>query len=483
MTRLSDRQIFWLLICGTAFVRVAMGWALGLGIDESYMVSAGRTLQLGYFDHPPLSWWLSSGIAHLTGSEAAWVVRLPFIALFAVSTALMWRLGTLLVSAEAGKWGAIAFNLAPVFGVTSGGWVLPDGPLDCTLLGMAVCLVHALRGRGLAWWLATGMLAGLALLSKYSAGLTLAGGFAYLLTQREHRGWLARGGPWLAVGICLLVFSPVVWWNATHGWASFAFQGGRAVAARLNLLGPFAALGGQSLFLLPWIWLGLVIAWAGAIRRGPSAWQGWLLACLAAPPIILFTLVALWSRNVLFHWAAPGYLFLFPLLGGRLVEWRNTRWIARAVPASFALVGTVLLALALAVRLNPIAFPNDPALQGIDWTPLKAALAERGLLNMAIAAPSWADTGKLDYALGGAPRVFCLNVDCRQYRFADDANRLLGMDVLIIAPRQSSSKLQQDYEHLFDRIETLPPVLLRIPGYAPRPFALIFGHRLRSWTY
>lgn len=461
-----------------------MAAALGLGIDESYMVAAGRELRLGYFDHPPLSWWLSSGIARLTGSEAAWVVRLPFIALFAVSTALMWRLGSLLISPEAGKWAAIAFNLAPVFGLTTGGWVLPDGPLVCALLGMAVCLTHALAGRGPGWWLATGLLAGLAMLSKYSAALTLAGGFVYLLTQPDHRRWLARPGPWLAVALCLLVFSPVVVWNAANGWASFAFQSGRAAASRFNPAGPPTALAGQSLFLLPWIWLGLVIAWAGAIRQGPAHWQTWLLVCLATLPILLFTVVALWSRNVLYHWAAPGYLFLFPLLGERLARWRRTSpWVRRAVPATFALVAAALLLVAAEVRLNLLGLPRDPALQAIDWTALKPELARRGLLDIAVAAPNWADAGKLDYALGGSPRVACLNVDCRQYRFGRAQDVLIGRDVLIIVPRQAPMRVMGEYGPLFDRIELLPPLRLDLPHRPVVDFPLLLGHRLKAWTY
>ena len=50
----------------------------------------------------------------------------------------------------------------------------------------------------------------------------------------------------------------------------------------------------------------------------------------AFTPILLFTAVSLWSRNVLFHWAAPGYLFLFPLLGAWL-----DRKPARAASAVF----------------------------------------------------------------------------------------------------------------------------------------------------
>ena len=172
-----------LLILGTTALRLAFGAALGLGVDESYMVASGRVLSLGYYDHPPASWWLSWGAAHLFGSEAPIVVRLPFIALFALSTWLMYRLGAAIADARAGLWAAVLLNLSPVFGVTTGTWVLPDGPLDCALLGAALCLVHALERGTLAWWLGAGICAGLALLSKYSAVLTMAGGALYLLIE------------------------------------------------------------------------------------------------------------------------------------------------------------------------------------------------------------------------------------------------------------------------------------------------------------
>ena len=96
-------RLLWLLIVGTTALRIAFGAALGLGVDESYMVASGRVLSLGYFDHPPAAWWLSWGAAHLFGSEAAIVVRLPFIALFALSTWLMYRLGAAIADARAGS--------------------------------------------------------------------------------------------------------------------------------------------------------------------------------------------------------------------------------------------------------------------------------------------------------------------------------------------------------------------------------------------
>ena len=93
------------LILATLLARLLFAAALGLGIDESYMVAAGRKLQLSYFDHPPIAWWMAWAAAHLTGSESAVVVRLPFIALFAVTTFLMYRVTSASFSPAAGLMG------------------------------------------------------------------------------------------------------------------------------------------------------------------------------------------------------------------------------------------------------------------------------------------------------------------------------------------------------------------------------------------
>src|SRR5947209_10751033 len=293
------------LILATFLARLLFASALGLGIDESYMVAAGRKLQLSYFDHPPIAWWTAWAAAHLTGSESPIVVRLPFIALFAVTTFLMHRLTSALFSPQAGFWAAVVLNLAPLFGISSASWVLPDGPLLAALLGAAVCLVAALRSKGRAawgWWLGTGMCAGLALCSKYSAALTIIGAVGFLLTEPRCRRWLAQPQPWAAGLVASVIFLPVLIWNAEHDWVSFLFQAGRAESG-FHPLGPIATLAGAAVFLLPWIWAPLVASGFLALRRGPSDRQRWLLVCLAAPPLILFSAASL-RGNVLFHWTA-----------------------------------------------------------------------------------------------------------------------------------------------------------------------------------
>ncbi len=471
------------LILGTFLVRLIFAAALGLGIDESYMVAAGRQPQLSYFDHPPLAWWLAWAATHLAGSEAAIVVRLPFIVLFALTTGLMYRLTAALWGARAGLWAAVVLNLIPVLSVTAGSWVLPDGPLMAALLGAALCLILALPANGRAgwgWWLGAGTCAGLALMSKYSAILTLCGAFIFLLSEPGGRRWLRRPQPWVAALVAGFLFAPVLVWNARHGWISFRFQGARA-AQGFHPLGPLLTTAGGALYLLPWVWLPLLLCGWHALRRGPRDEGRWLLLCLAAPPIVFFTVVSLWSR-VLFHWAAPGYLMLVPLLGEAIAR-RNghRRWIAAT--AALVLFGMALVASEVRLDWLPPIGGRDPALAAVDWTSLRADLAARGLLDrpgLVVAATRWLDAGKIDYALGGRLPVVCLGDDPREYGLIAPVARYAGRDVLIVAPKVAPAEIAASYGRLFASIETLAPSSVRHDGRAALPLPLYLGRHLHS---
>jgi 4-amino-4-deoxy-L-arabinose transferase-like glycosyltransferase len=466
--------------------------ALGLGIDESYMVAAGRKLQLSYFDHPPIAWWMAWGVTHLTGSESALVVRLPFIALFVLTTFLMYRVTAALFDPEAGLWAAVVLNMAPVLGITVGSWVLPDGPLFAALLGALFCLISALRSQGHAawgWWLAAGACAGLALCSKYSAALTLVGVVAFLVTEPTSRRWQMRPHPYVSGLVTLVVFLPVLVWNAGNGWVSFLFQGGRAGGA-LHPFGPIVALAGQAAFLLPWIWVPLM--WCGlvALRRGPSDRERWLLVCLAAPPILLFTTAALWG-NPLFHWAAPGYLMVVPILGEAIARrWQTSRlvriWLATT--AAFVIVAVVFVA--SEVRFNwlyglfeELRAARDPNVDVVDWTSLQTELDSRGLLDrpgLVVAALKWHEAGKIDYALGGHIPVICLCSDPRQYGLTANPDDHAGADVLIFAPRRSLAQIESQFAGRFDSIELIAPAAVMHAGRIAMELPLFIGHRLHK---
>src|SRR4051794_25650763 len=467
-----------LLVGATTLIRILFAATTGLGVDESYMVAAGRVLSLGYFDHPPASWWLSWGAAHLFGSEHPVVVRLPFILLFAVSQVLVWRIGCLVANARAGFWAAVALNLSPVFGITTGSWVLPDGPLDAALLGAALCLLRALSAgdRSWGWWFGAGLCAGLAVFSKYTAVLPVGGAFLFLLASPAHRRWLARPQPYAAALVVLLVFSPVLAWNATHHWASFAFQGDRAVGLRFRPFEPVATLAGEALFVLPWIWLPLMLVFAGAFRRN-APWTHLLLACLAAPPIVLFALVSAWSsQRVLFHWAAPGYLMLFPLLGELIARHVVRPWVRRLIIATAVLELAAVATIALQIQFDWLGgslaavMRRDPTDEGLDWRSVRQDLDARGLLPAGgiAAALNWRDAGKLGYALGPDTTMLCLNRDSRQFGFTAPVGAFQGRDVVVLLPDPADRGVEEA-KRWFDNVEMLPESSVRLRGRVLRP--------------
>jgi 4-amino-4-deoxy-L-arabinose transferase-like glycosyltransferase len=438
------RAVLALILAG-ALVRLALAGVLGLTVDESYTVAISRSLSLSYFDHPPLHVWLVGLWARLSGSNQPLMLRLPDIVMFAASTWLMYRLTAALFGEGAGLWAAVSLNLAPLFTINAGLGVVPDAPLVLFALLAALCFSHALllpaapRAAPL-WLIAAGVAMGLALLSKYTAVFPLAAFFFYLLSCRPRS--LLQPAPWLAALLVLILFTPVLVWNHTHAWASFAFQGGRAAPASFSLARAAASFAAQLLYLLPWIAAAALYALARALRRGPADARGWLCACLSLGPITVFSLLALWAR-VLPHWAAIGWLFTLPLLGERLgaLEAQRPRLVRGLAAGSAALL--VALAALLGAqtatggpgRLFPELAAHDPTLDALDWRELNTLAARLGLARrgVVVATVSWIDAGKADYALGGTLPVLCLSRDPRHFAYLNDPAAFAGRDALIVA--------------------------------------------------
>jgi hypothetical protein len=465
------------LIALTALLRVGLAAALGLSVDESYTVAISRQLAPSYFDHPPLHVWLVGLAARLTGSERPLVLRLPDIGLFALSTWLMFLLTARHYGERAGFWAALAFNLAPLFTLNAAGGILPDGPLVLFALLAVLCFMRALPWAAgpppswrLAWMLAAGGALGLALLSKYTALLTAASLAIYLLSCRPRL--LATGAPWLATLVVVILLTPVLEWNAAHDWASFAFQGGRARPVAFSPGRALLDCSAQLLYVLPWTALALLLELGRALRRGPADPVAWLFACLAVLPIGAFTLVGFWTQ-ALPHWAAVGWLFAFPLLGAGLVrlEARRPRLPGRLAAASgvFVLVLAALWTsqadLGWLERLAPGFARHDPTLDLLDWTALRPVVRERraGNPELVVAAVSWIDAGKADYALGGAVPVLCLSPDAREFGVERPLRSFTGRDALIVAAAGRADWLELAAPH-FRRIVPAADVVLTRGG-------------------
>lgn len=408
---------------GTA-LRLILAAVTGPGLDETYIAVVSRDVAWGYVDHPPLAMWLAALARWTTGSEAIFILRLPFIALFAATTVLVYALADTLFGRTAALPAALALSLTPIVSIYFGTFVLTDGPFVFFLAAAAYCQARALyeeRGRSV-WWLATGALVGLALLSKYTAVFFPLGVGLFLLTQSRFRRWLLRPAPWLALALAAAIFAPVVVWNAAHGWVSFVFQGGRAEPGlSFEPLRLMVNLAIQSFYFFPPIWVGLLITLGVGFKAGPRNDRSWLIVWLAVIPIAFFALVWLVAQddNKGFHWAAAGFLMLYPLYGHLIAERGRThpgeaRWWFGASAAVQAIVTVLYLTHATTgwmQRFMPDPGRDEILAEQADWSALRTDLYRRGMLDparYAVVATDWHHCVRLDYALAGALPVACI---------------------------------------------------------------------------
>lgn len=462
----AGRAVGWLIAVSGA-VRLAWAGWIGPGNDEAYYSLFATHLDWAYFDHPPaVGWVVAAGLALAGPGPSVLGLRLGFVAMFAGSTWAMYRLGARLYGERAGAFAALALNLSAYHTAAVGAFALPDGPLLFFWLLTLDRLVAALQApkARIVPWVWVGLAWGGAMLSKYHA-IFLPLGFAlYLAVEPSTRRWIGKPGPYLAAAIGWLVFAPVIVWNARNGWASFAFQGERALGGTGFRPDSLAiALFGPALYLTPWIFAGLVAAGLGRAPGGGPRWAARFSECAAVVPLLAFGLVAC-TRPVLPHWSLVGFVPLFPRLGAAWaarVE-ANPARMARRLRGMAAVVVAVAAAIGLQANrgaLGPVDPRSDPTVDLFGWDQVAEELGRRGLLRPGGAflfTGAWYHSGQLAFATRGGPvPVLCYNAgDARGFARWTRPEDWSGRDGILVAVDRRSIE-PGIYERWFARIEPI----------------------------
>jgi 4-amino-4-deoxy-L-arabinose transferase-like glycosyltransferase len=379
--------VFWAIAIGAA-VRLVLVDFVPLGMDEAYHVDWARHLQPCYLDHPPAVAWLVALPLRFLGSSPL-ALRLPALVLQTLALAL----AASLVRARAGDRAALAIVLglqaAPLFSAGAA-LMVPDAPLALAWVGTFWALRRALD-RSPAWFLAAGAFLGLGALSKLTAGLLGLAVLAGLLATRDGRRLLATPWPWLGAVLALAVASPVLLWNAAHGWPSFTFQASHGLAGRdFSSLRLLASLGGQIAYLSPVLMvISAAAAWRALLERRDALQAA--LAFAALPVAAFFTLSAAFTPGALPHWPAPAWLsaLLLVCLSGAAAGrfWRGALWVGFGEIAAGLLVLFTLLAV-------PLPFQHGPLDELVGWR--EGAAAARAVAGDArLAVGHWMHLGQL----------------------------------------------------------------------------------------
>jgi Dolichyl-phosphate-mannose-protein mannosyltransferase len=477
-SRVTARHALWALIGVSTILRLVWAAGLGAAFDEPYYFQYIQHPALSYFDHPPMVALVGALGLTLTGDPfSVFGLRLGFILLFAGSTWLIARLTARFYGPTAGVFAALALSASGYFGMAVATIAQPDGPLLffwlLTLDRLAVALDDPDR---MVPWLGVGIAWGGAMLSKYHAVLLPAGALLHMVFWPQARRCLRKPGPYVAAAIGLMLFTPVIAWNAAHNWASFLFQGGRASVShqlRLDQLG--AALGAEALFLFPWLWIGMVLLLVKLIWRGPRVWdqsESFLIS-QAAPALVLFHAIAA-QRRIMPYWPLFGFIALMPLLGRAWAEGLKTRPAGqRRRIIAIALFPVLLASLASAQArfglfedsqgrlLGLVAPKHDPNADRACWDQVASELERRGLLTDSrtfLFTDSWERSAGLALAMRDKAPVVCYHhLEARSYSFWSRPEEWVGRDGIFVETVRVPGALAH-YDQFFARYEPIGTV-------------------------
>lgn len=463
-------KAFLILLITTAVFRLFYIRWVELAPDEAYYYTWSRSLQWGYYDHPPMVGFLIRIFTAL-GGQGEFGVRWGWAVMGALLTFLLYRLGTKMFNSErAGFYAALLMNMS-LLGSTGSVIVTPDEPQGLFWVLAVFSVYKAVEGKDPHWWYLTGVWFGLGLLSKYTMILLAPCIFLFLLSSTEGRKWLWRKEPYLAFILGLLIFSPVIFWNAKNDWISFRFQISHGLeikkGAGLKDFGEY--WGGQAGVVTPLLFLALIWAMVkSAIAGFGQRKNTFLLLFWTSAPILFFFAFTSLRTKVEANWPALAYFSALVALAGIVSKewpgWKKARKGFAWAAVLSALLVTFLAHLQPIYAVVPIQAKEDPTSQLYGWRILGERIKEvaRSMereRDIFLLTPHYQLVGEGMFYTQGEYRAY-------QWDAPQRINNLSGVNAPPVGSQaifftEGVNELPKDLEPLFDSCEKLEPLIVR----------------------
>lgn len=335
----------WLLLLGNAAVTPPQD-----NIEQTVWL---RSLQWGYYKHPPLPTWLAAGAAAL-GGLGPWPIYVLGAVCTLASMLVAWQL---LRESCGGAFARVALLAMLCITFYNGRLYYFNhnvAMMPC-IAGMAWASWRLTQRPRLVTWAVLGLCAGLGMLSKYQ---TAVAGACVLLWWLHIRGWghpVHRTGLWLGGAVAALVFLPHVVWLWQHDFAPLHYAENTSLGVGLS---PLARLRHTLLWLADWLlnrpilaWLVLGAAWWG--QRGsvqddregtPPEARNFLLLWGVAPALMMALLGLGLGTDLQLQWLTAFSLWTVPAaMACMKVDWGTPR-ATRAAWLAFVLAQVLLAA-------------------------------------------------------------------------------------------------------------------------------------------
>ena len=314
-----------LVILAITGYRAGTAWSftdLSLHFDEAQYWLWSQHLDWGYYSKPPMLAVVIRFFTDLFG-DGEHAVRAAPLLFYPITTLLVYSLGKQITrSQEVGFWSALTFLTMPAISLSSL-LITTDVVLFLFWTLSLIFLIKALDQNTWSLWIATGIAAGLGLMTKYTMGIFALAALMYIIAVKDYRHHLKNPKVYVGGLIALAIFAPNILWNAENGWptlrhtaelSSKGVQGMHPEFALTFIGEQFGVFGIVSFALFAWFIVQFV-----RTRSGERSKADWLLLCFSLTFLLIITLQALKGRAYA-NWAAPTYIAAAVIAGRMMVN-------------------------------------------------------------------------------------------------------------------------------------------------------------------
>ncbi|MDI1353178.1 MAG: glycosyltransferase family 39 protein, partial [bacterium] len=334
-------SLYFIMIC-SLLIRVIYMEQANLMVEETYYWNYAQHMDFSFLDHPPMVAVLIKLFTLIFGNHE-FTVRIASLFCWFVTAFFSFKL-TDLIHKGSGIYALTLLAVLPFF-FSQSIVITPDGPLIACWSASLYYLYRCLVLNEKSYWYGVGIWLGLGMLSKYTISLLGIATLSYVLIVPIARSWFTKKEPYLAVLMTTILFTPVIYWNATHEWVSFIFQSNRRWSA-VTSMDLHYVLALILLFITPvgvWGFITLFKRKTTA-RTGINNTTKRFMQIFTLIPLGFFSLFSL-NHEINFNWIGPLFLALIPWLAILMSYFCLNRslWLKSGVGLLLVYLGVLLI--------------------------------------------------------------------------------------------------------------------------------------------
>jgi undecaprenyl-diphosphatase len=492
---------------------------LDLSPDEAHYWEWSRRLDLSYYSKGPLIAWLIAGTTWLMGNSILAVRSLAPLFL-ALSSLLVYRLTLDIFPEDKNAHNkacaaGLMLQLVPLFAAYGVVFTI-DSPFiffwtlslylfrkatNCNGLSVTgnelnkkSCHSSLVTRHSLTSWLLLGISVGLGLLTKYTMAFFYLCATLFLFFTKEERIWFKRKEPYIAFAVSLLVFSPVIIWNAGHEWVTFRHTAGQAHISeglRISFRDFFEFIGSQVGVISPLLFFMVIY---GAIKESVSADRSRVTRHASRflfwfwSPVLVFFLLKSLQAKVQANWAMFAYITAFIASSDYFLSKEK---LNKGLKTLMICTLSVLMLFAVITHYpSIISLPvkQDPTSRLMGWEELgkkaDAVYADmrHGKKEIFIFSDKYQVSSELAFYMKGHPVTYNINLGRRmnQYDLWDGFEDLLGFDALFV--RMGNERFPDELEGSFDSFSKELFTVHRRDGKVLREYSIFKCYNFKGFN-